>query len=86
MNALHIACCVYVRKEQELHVLFNNAGVMNPPIDTKTANGYDLQFGTNVLGHYLFTISLLPILIHTAQTRKSIFSCNRKTNHFLVLT
>ncbi|CAE7222078.1 unnamed protein product, partial [Rhizoctonia solani] len=54
-------------KEQELHVLFNNAGVMAPPVDQRTADGYDLQFGTNVLGHYFFTTLLLPILIHTAK-------------------
>jgi len=54
-------------KEQELHVLFNNAGVMAPPVEQKTANGYDLQFGTNVLGHYFFTTLLLPTLIHTAK-------------------
>lgn len=45
---------------------------MYPPLDMKTANGYDLQFGTNVLGHYLFTVCLLPVLIHTAQTRRPI--------------
>ncbi|CAE6423434.1 unnamed protein product [Rhizoctonia solani] len=54
-------------KEQELHVLFNNAGVMVPPVDQRTADGYDLQFGTNVLGHYHFTTLLLPTLIHTAK-------------------
>ncbi|EUC59465.1 oxidoreductase, putative, partial [Rhizoctonia solani AG-3 Rhs1AP] len=54
-------------KEQELHVLFNNAGVMVPPVDQRTADGYDLQFGTNVLGHYFFTTLLLPTLIHTAK-------------------
>ncbi|KAG9091562.1 hypothetical protein FRC06_000515 [Ceratobasidium sp. 370] len=41
---------------------------MVSPVELKTANGYDLQFGTNVLGHYLFTTLLLPTLIHTAQT------------------
>jgi len=54
-------------KEQELHVLFNNAGVMMPPVADRTADGYDLQFGTNVLGHYFFTMLLLPTLIHTAK-------------------
>ncbi|KAJ1309473.1 hypothetical protein OPQ81_006249 [Rhizoctonia solani] len=54
-------------KEQELHVLFNNAGVMAPPVDQRTTDGYDLQFGTNVLGHYYFTTLLLPTLIHTAK-------------------
>lgn len=71
MNAPNLALISYdFRNEQELHVLFNNAGVMAAPVDMKTSNGYDLQFGTNVLGPYLFTVSLLPILIHTAQTRK----------------
>lgn len=41
---------------------------MFPPLDQSTADGYDLQFGTNVLGHFYFTRLLLPILIHTAKT------------------
>ncbi|CAE6380510.1 unnamed protein product [Rhizoctonia solani] len=58
---------VFRSREQELHVLFNNAGVMVPPVEQRTEDGYDLQFGTNVLGHYLFTTLLLPVLIHTAK-------------------
>ncbi|KAG8694675.1 hypothetical protein FRC08_008323 [Ceratobasidium sp. 394] len=58
----------YKQKEERLDVLFNNGGVMAPPIEMKTATDYDIQFGTNVLGHYLFTTLLLPVLIHTAQT------------------
>ncbi|CEL63229.1 putative oxidoreductase C736,13 OS=Schizosaccharomyces pombe (strain 972 / ATCC 24843) GN=SPCC736.13 PE=3 SV=1 [Rhizoctonia solani AG-1 IB] len=58
----------YKSMEEELHVLYNNAGVMISPTDLKTVNGYDLQFGTNVLGPYLFTTLLLSTLIHTAQT------------------
>ncbi|KAG8739318.1 hypothetical protein FRC12_016365 [Ceratobasidium sp. 428] len=54
-------------KEQNLHVLFNNAGVMVPPVDQKTVQGYDLQFGTNTLGHYFLTSLLLPTLIYTAK-------------------
>ncbi|CAE6380632.1 unnamed protein product [Rhizoctonia solani] len=42
-------------------------GVMQPPVEQRTANGYDLQFGTNVLGHYFFTSLLLPTLIYTAK-------------------
>ncbi|KAF8594162.1 NAD-binding protein [Ceratobasidium sp. AG-I] len=67
LDSVRRAAEEFKQKEQELHIVFNNGGVMNPPIDMKTANGYDVQFGTNVLGHYLFTISLLPVLIHTAQ-------------------
>lgn len=39
-----------IRKETRLDVLFNNGGVMMPPIDLLTSDGYDLCFGTNVLG------------------------------------
>jgi len=57
---------IYRSQETQLHILFNNGGVMIPPIEQLTADGYDLQFGTNVLGHYYFTQLLLPILQHTA--------------------
>ncbi|EED81510.1 predicted protein [Postia placenta Mad-698-R] len=50
-------------KETELHVLVNNAGVMWPPVDHLTSDGYDLQFGTNVLGHFFFTKLLIPALV-----------------------
>jgi len=40
---------------------------MVPPLEMVTAQGYDLQFGTNVLGHYLFTNLLLPMLESTAK-------------------
>jgi NAD(P)-dependent dehydrogenase (short-subunit alcohol dehydrogenase family) len=54
-------------KESELHVLWNNAGVSNPPAGSKSAQGYELQLATNVLGHLLFTQLLLPILRATAK-------------------
>ena len=40
---------------------------MVPPIEMVTAQGYDLQFGTNVLGHYLLTNLLLPTIESTAK-------------------
>ncbi|EIN12452.1 NAD(P)-binding protein [Punctularia strigosozonata HHB-11173 SS5] len=57
----------FISKKQQLHVLFNSAGVMMCPLDMLTAQGYDLQFGTNVLGHFYFTKLLLPILPPTAK-------------------
>ncbi|EGO20771.1 hypothetical protein SERLADRAFT_477258 [Serpula lacrymans var. lacrymans S7.9] len=63
-----VAAEEFLSKETQLHVLINNAGVMFPPKDLLTADGYDLQFGTNVLGHHYFTKLLLPTLISTAQT------------------
>jgi len=57
----------FTSKESELHVLFNNGGVMMPPVSDLTADGYDLQFGTNVLGHFYFTKLLLPTMLSTAK-------------------
>ncbi|KAI0330505.1 NAD-P-binding protein [Cubamyces sp. BRFM 1775] len=53
----------FLGKEHELHILFNNAGLMWPPVSQTTKDGYDLQFGTNVLGPFYFTKLLMPALI-----------------------
>ncbi|ANC31918.1 SDR family oxidoreductase [Isoptericola dokdonensis] len=45
-----------------IHLLVNNAGVMTPPTRQTTADGYELQLGTNHLGHAALTAHLLPLL------------------------
>ncbi|KAN0127177.1 NAD-P-binding protein [Lactarius tabidus] len=57
----------YIGKETELHTLYNNGGVMYTPVDHVTTQGFDMQFGTNVLGHYYFTKLLIPVLTATAK-------------------
>lgn len=57
----------FLSKETKLNVLFNNAGVMNPPDGSKTKQGYELQMGTNALAPFLFTKLLTPILKETAK-------------------
>ncbi|KAH9991371.1 NAD-binding protein [Russula vinacea] len=53
----------FLSKEAQLHILINNAGVMVPPVEDITVQKYDMQFGTNVVGHWLFTKLLLPALL-----------------------
>ena len=45
-----------------IHLLINNAGVMTPPDRQTTADGFELQFGTNHLGHFALVAHLLPLL------------------------
>lgn len=45
-----------------LDLLVNNAGVMVPPKREVTEDGFELQFGTNYLGHFALTAHLLPLL------------------------
>jgi len=51
-----------------LDILINNAGVMIPPY-SKTKDGFELQFGTNHLGHFALTAHLLPLLMSTPLSR-----------------
>ncbi|KAH9053028.1 NAD(P)-binding protein [Lactarius vividus] len=61
----------FLSKESQLHVLINNAGVMMSPKEQVTVQKYDMQFGTNVIGHWLLTELLLPALFAATDASSS---------------
>lgn len=52
----------FLKKSQTLNVLVNNAGIRNPP-EGRTIDGFEIQFGTNHLGHFLLFQLLKPTLL-----------------------
>ncbi|KAI0113337.1 NAD(P)-binding protein [Daldinia grandis] len=60
------AAKTFLSSESRLDILVNNAGIMMTP-EGLTTDGYEIQFGTNVMGPALFTQLLLPILRETSK-------------------
>jgi len=56
-------------KGRAIDLLINNAGVMTPPHRLETADGLELQFGTNHIGHFALTAQLLPLLQKATNAR-----------------
>jgi len=57
------------RLDEPIDIMVNNAGVMQPPHYRETADGFELMFGTNHLGHFALTGRLLPNLLSSARPR-----------------
>jgi NAD(P)-dependent dehydrogenase (short-subunit alcohol dehydrogenase family) len=57
------------RWDGPLDLLVNNAGLMTPPRYQETSDGFELQFGTNHLGHFALTGRLLPALLAARSAR-----------------
>lgn len=58
----------FKEKHSQLDILINNAGVMMPP-ESKTEDGFELQFGVNFLGHFALTGLLYDRLASTPNSR-----------------
>jgi NAD(P)-dependent dehydrogenase (short-subunit alcohol dehydrogenase family) len=67
-----------------IHLLINNAGVMTPPERQVTADGFELQLGTNHLGHVALVGHLLPLLRagHARVTSQISVAANRGRMHW----
>ena len=59
---------VVPRPHDRLHAAVNNAGVMYTPFE-RTAEGFEMQFGTNHVGHFLLTCLLVPALLADPPSR-----------------
>jgi len=62
-----------IRDYQHLDILINNAGIMMCPY-AQTRDGFEIQFGTNHLGHFALTLQLLPLLKKTKGSRVVVVS------------
>lgn len=58
----------FAARHERLDLLIDNAGVMVPPLG-RTKQGFELQIGTNHLGHFALTGRLLPLLLGTRGAR-----------------
>lgn len=68
LASIHAFVHAFRKSHDSLQGLVNNAGIMNPPL-TRTADGFEAQFGTNHLGHFLLTALLLDSLSTGAPSR-----------------
>jgi NAD(P)-dependent dehydrogenase (short-subunit alcohol dehydrogenase family) len=65
---------VFQEGYDQLDLLINNAGVMMVPQRQETADGFEMQFGTNHLGHFALTGRLLDLLLRTPGSRVVVVS------------
>ncbi|MCB1186873.1 SDR family NAD(P)-dependent oxidoreductase [bacterium] len=68
LDSVRDAAAEFLSRHDRLDLLLNNAGVMACPFG-HTTDGYEMQFGTNHLGHFLFTGQLLPALLRPSSAR-----------------
>lgn len=68
LSSVRSAAATLLKQDRPIDTLINNAGLMMPPLQ-RTADGFEMQFGTNVLGHFAFTGLVLPLLAKSAAAR-----------------
>src|ERR1700712_795182 len=70
LESVAAAASTFQSQSTRLDILINNGGIANvPPGITK--DGFEIQFGTNYIGHFLLTKLLLPTMLKTAAESKT---------------
>ncbi|HUO08967.1 MAG TPA: oxidoreductase [Phycisphaerae bacterium] len=69
LRSIHLAADAFNARQIPLDLLINNAGIMAVPTRHTTADGFELQFGTNHLGHFALTGLLLASLLRADAPR-----------------
>ncbi|KAE8450386.1 hypothetical protein EG329_006460 [Mollisiaceae sp. DMI_Dod_QoI] len=67
LDSVKRAAREFLDKSKKLNILINNAGIMATP-ETKSADGFELQFAVNHLAHYTLTTLLLPALLESSSS------------------
>ena len=75
LSTVHEFADRFQSEHERLDLLINNAGVMVPPY-SKTKDGFELQIGTNHLGHFALTGRLMGLLLTTPESRVVSVSSN----------
>jgi NAD(P)-dependent dehydrogenase (short-subunit alcohol dehydrogenase family) len=70
LGSVHAFAADLAREARPVDGLVNNAGVLAPPVGrTQTADGFELQWGTNFLGPFALTNLLVPLLLQSPAPR-----------------
>jgi len=69
LDSVHSFADRLLKQGKPIQILVNNAAVMATPSRETTANGFEMQLGTNYLGHFALTARLLPLLMARDQSR-----------------
>lgn len=68
LGSVAAAAGTLLERHRQVHLLVNNAGLMAQP-QRRTADGFEVQFGVNHLGHWALTAHLLPALLRAPAAR-----------------
>lgn len=67
-NSINEFAKCFIKNNDRLHILVNNAGIMAPPL-SRDSRGYESQFSANHLGHFQLTCLLWPALVRAKGAR-----------------